>query len=62
MMETITTLLDDTTTTKDLRITLKKTRRGQVRRIVREIYLRDDITCGISGCEICDPQENPGGL
>uniref|UniRef100_A0A8C5LTN5 Exosome complex exonuclease RRP44 n=1 Tax=Leptobrachium leishanense TaxID=445787 RepID=A0A8C5LTN5_9ANUR len=37
---------------------MKKTRSGGVLKIVREHYLRDDITCGCEGCEECS-QENP---
>ena len=32
---------------------LKKTRRGNVIKIVREHYLRDDIYCGSSSCKKC---------
>ncbi|XP_053311384.1 exosome complex exonuclease RRP44 [Spea bombifrons] len=32
---------------------MKKTRTGRVLKIVREHYLRDDITCGCQGCEEC---------
>ena len=32
---------------------LKKTRRGNVIKIVREHYLRDDIYCGSSACTNC---------
>lgn len=35
---------------------LKATRRGKIRKIVREIYLRDDIDCGLRGCCFCYPQ------
>ncbi|XP_018423932.1 PREDICTED: exosome complex exonuclease RRP44 [Nanorana parkeri] len=37
---------------------VKKTRSGGILKIVREHYLRDDITCGCQGCEECQ-QENP---
>ncbi|XP_068123948.1 exosome complex exonuclease RRP44 [Hyperolius riggenbachi] len=37
---------------------MKKTRSGGVLKIVREHYLRDDITCGCKGCGECK-QENP---
>ncbi|KAM4701510.1 exosome complex exonuclease RRP44 [Discoglossus pictus] len=37
---------------------MKKTRSGGVLKIVREHYLRDDITCGCRGCEECQ-QESP---
>ena len=32
---------------------LKKTRRGNVIKVVREHYLRDDIYCGSSACTDC---------
>ena len=32
---------------------LKKTRRGNVIKVVREHYLRDDIYCGSSACSDC---------
>ncbi|PHJ20227.1 rnb family domain-containing protein, partial [Cystoisospora suis] len=35
---------------------LKATRRGKIRKIVREIYLRDDIPCGLRGCCFCYPE------
>ncbi|KAM4797362.1 exosome complex exonuclease RRP44 [Rhinophrynus dorsalis] len=37
---------------------MKKTRSGGILKIVREHYLRDDITCGCRGCGECQ-QENP---
>ncbi|KAM3935612.1 exosome complex exonuclease RRP44 [Leptodactylus fuscus] len=37
---------------------MKKTRSGSILKIVREHYLRDDITCGCHGCEECQ-QERP---
>ena len=33
---------------------LKKTRRGNVIKVVREHYLRDDIYCGSSECNNCN--------
>ncbi len=45
---------------RQLNCFLKKTRRGKVRKMVREVYLRDDICCGIGGCHICDPEANSG--
>ncbi|KAL5022343.1 hypothetical protein ScPMuIL_001498 [Solemya velum] len=33
---------------------VKKTKRGGVMKIVREHYLRDDITCGSANCKVCD--------
>lgn len=32
----------------------KKTKQGRVLKIVREHYLRDDIYCGASSCQVCD--------
>ncbi|CAN1316739.1 Exosome complex exonuclease RRP44 homolog A [Linum perenne] len=32
----------------------KKTRGGKVQKLVREVYLRDDIYCGASFCKVCD--------
>ena len=32
---------------------LKKTRRGNVIKVVREHYLRDDIYCGSTACKNC---------
>lgn len=37
----------------------KRTRRGKVVKVVREHYLRDDIHCGIEGCELCGPPLAP---
>ncbi|XP_033754703.1 exosome complex exonuclease RRP44-like [Pecten maximus] len=34
---------------------VKKTKRGKILKIVREHYLRDDISCGSESCQICDP-------
>ncbi|KFG39697.1 RNB family domain-containing protein, partial [Toxoplasma gondii MAS] len=37
---------------------LKATRRGKIQKVVREIYLRDDLPCGIAGCCLCyDPSD-----
>ncbi|CAG5119546.1 unnamed protein product, partial [Candidula unifasciata] len=48
------------------KVFIKKTRLGGVMKIVREIYLRDDISCGSEGCSRCDElmekmplEENP---
>ncbi|KAK3581182.1 hypothetical protein CHS0354_024716 [Potamilus streckersoni] len=46
------------------KIFLKKTKKGGVMKIVREHYLRDDITCGTEICAFCNQkspclQENP---
>jgi hypothetical protein len=35
------------------KVTVKKTRKGQVQKIVKEHYLRDDIHCGSSLCKKC---------
>ncbi|KAI8616572.1 hypothetical protein BC830DRAFT_1063292 [Chytriomyces sp. MP71] len=32
---------------------VRKTRRGGVIKVVKELYLRDDIRCGVSGCALC---------
>lgn len=37
---------------------LKKTRKGGIVKIVRELYLRDDITCGSEICTTCEQQAN----
>ncbi|XP_056411478.1 exosome complex exonuclease RRP44 [Hyla sarda] len=37
---------------------VKKTRSGGILKVVREHYLRDDITCGCHGCDQCQ-QESP---
>ncbi|KAL8189938.1 UNVERIFIED_CONTAM: exosome catalytic subunit dis3 [Gekko kuhli] len=36
---------------------LKRTRAGAVRKIVREHYLRDDISCGVAACPLCGEGE-----
>ncbi|KFG65374.1 RNB family domain-containing protein [Toxoplasma gondii RUB] len=37
---------------------LKATRRGKIQKVVREVYLRDDLPCGIAGCCLCyDPSD-----
>jgi len=35
---------------------IKKTRRGNVIKVVREHYLRDDIYCGSPLCQVCDQE------
>ncbi|KAF8075975.1 hypothetical protein FPV67DRAFT_1469928 [Lyophyllum atratum] len=35
----------------------KKTARGKVIKVLRERYLRDDVGCGISGCNVCPGSE-----
>jgi len=32
----------------------RKTRRGNIVKVVREHYLRDDIACGLGLCRVCD--------
>lgn len=36
------------------KVFIKKTKRGSVMKIVREHYLRDDITCGSRVCGLCE--------
>ncbi|XP_071174781.1 exosome complex exonuclease RRP44-like isoform X2 [Mytilus edulis] len=36
---------------------IKKTKKGSIIKIVREHYLRDDITCGCQSCTICDKND-----
>ena len=36
------------------KVFLKKTKKGSVIKIVREHYLRDDISCGSEICSVCD--------
>jgi len=36
---------------------IKKTRRGNIIKVVREHYLRDDIWCGSPLCQICDQEQ-----
>jgi hypothetical protein len=38
----------------------KKTARGKVQKILRERYLRDDVSCGRSGCEVCEGRMSMG--
>ena len=40
---------------------LKKTRRGKVIKVVREHYLRDDIGCGVRGCQDCYDNDDETG-
>ncbi|XP_055617537.1 exosome complex exonuclease RRP44 [Toxorhynchites rutilus septentrionalis] len=35
------------------RVFMKKTRKGGIIKVVREHYLRDDISCGIASCGLC---------
>lgn len=41
------------------RVFHKKSRRGRVRKVVRELYLRDDVPCGIRECRLCPPSVAP---
>lgn len=36
----------------------KVTRKGNVVKVVREIYIRDDIICGIDSCNLCKIPED----
>merc|ERR1719184_78984 len=36
---------------------IKKTRRGNIIKVVREHYLRDDIWCGSPLCQVCDQEQ-----
>jgi exosome complex exonuclease DIS3/RRP44 len=38
---------------------VKKTRAGRVQKVVREHYLRDDISCGAASCSTCGAVEHP---
>ncbi|KAJ3012471.1 exosome catalytic subunit dis3 [Thoreauomyces humboldtii] len=38
---------------------VRKTKRGQVIKVVKEHYLRDDIYCGVAGCRKCTEQTTP---
>ena len=33
---------------------LKKTRKGGILKVIREHYLREDITCGCDWCTVCE--------
>lgn len=36
-----------------VKVSYKRTRRGKVRKTVRPVYFRDDVSCGVKGCCIC---------
>jgi len=36
------------------KVFMKKTKKGKILKIVREHYLRDDISCGSEHCENCE--------
>nr|XP_040228737.2 exosome complex exonuclease RRP44 [Anopheles coluzzii] len=40
------------------KVFMKKTKRGNILKIVREHYLRDDIWCGSAACQTCPADEN----
>ncbi|XP_076462182.1 LOW QUALITY PROTEIN: exosome complex exonuclease RRP44-like [Babylonia areolata] len=40
------------------KVFIKKTKRGSVMKIVREHYLRDDVTCGSLACGSCEHPKN----
>ncbi|XP_037952749.1 exosome complex exonuclease RRP44-like isoform X1 [Teleopsis dalmanni] len=42
-----------------LREYTRKTRRGNVLKVVREHYLRDDLSCGSDICNVCNRQDVP---
>ena len=39
------------------KVFVKKTRTGQVLKVVREHYLRDDIWCGSEACKSCQHEK-----
>jgi len=47
---------DNVTEVKEryLKTSIKKTRKGAVLKLVRECYLRDDISCGVEKCTKCE--------
>ena len=38
-----------------LKTTIRKTKKGAILKVVREHYLRSDISCGVEGCVTCPP-------
>ena len=40
---------------------VKKTKRGNIIKVVREHYLRDDLSCGSTLCQVC-PNLSPAKL
>lgn len=40
-----------------VRISYKRTRRGKVRKLVRPVYFRDDLVCGVTGCSLCSEKD-----
>jgi exosome complex exonuclease DIS3/RRP44 len=43
-----------------LKTFVKKTRRGKILKVVREHYLRDDLSCGVESCTGCRADETAG--
>jgi len=43
-----------------LKTFIKKTRRGKIMKVVREHYLRDDLSCGIELCNDCRNDDDSG--
>lgn len=41
------------------KIFYRKTKKGNIIKIVREHYLRDDVWCGLDGCGSCEGEERP---
>ena len=39
------------------RVSYKRTRRGKIRKLVRPIYFRGDISCGLMGCSVCSEKD-----
>jgi exosome complex exonuclease DIS3/RRP44 len=44
-----------------LKTFVRKTRRGKILKVVREHYLRDDLACGIAGCNLCQKNASEDG-
>ncbi|XP_069960706.1 exosome complex exonuclease RRP44-like [Cherax quadricarinatus] len=40
-----------------MKIFYRKTKKGNIMKIVREHYLRDDVWCGLAGCGICKAEQ-----
>lgn len=41
---------------------VKITKGGLVKKVVREVYLRDDVPCGIKTCILCNERSGNSGL
>jgi exosome complex exonuclease DIS3/RRP44 len=52
-------LITLTTVPRDgsVRVSYKRTRKGKIRKLVRPVYFREDISCGVSGCTTCADKE-----